>query len=402
DMTNSVRLIGSVATTFLALAACTATGSQTEDGDGGGAGSSAGGAAMGGSGGVTAAGGTQSGGVSTGGTGGAATGGAGASGGGTTGTGGIVGDGGTGALGGATSGAAGITSGSGGKAGSGGASGTGGKAGSGGASGSGAVGAGGATPSTGCGKAPPASMRYSIDVSGTMREYILAVPTNYDQNRPYRLIFAWHPLGGNAQQVAGNGNNGYYGLRSASNGAAILVSPEGLPFQGTNLGWANTNGRDIAFLRAMLDRFKTEMCIDESRIFSTGFSFGGMMSFAVGCSGLARAIAPMAGNTMVSGCTNGTTPVAVMGFHGDHDSVVDIDGGRAGRDVFVGRNGCMSQTMTTQPTWCDSAGANFQPCSCVSYQGCQAGYPVTWCEYNGDHMQAPNSGATIWSFFSQF
>ena len=258
-------------------------------------------------------------------------------------------------------------------------------------------------PSTGCGKAPPASNRYSIDVSGTMREYILAVPNNYDSNRPYRLVFAWHPLGGSAQQTAGNGNGGYYGLQGASAGAAILVSAEGLQQNGSgNRGWWNTGGGDIAFLRAMLDRFKSELCIDEGRIFSTGFSFGGMMSFAVGCTGLVRAIAPMAGNSQVSGCTSGTQPVAVMGFHGDDDTVVSITGGRQARDVFVQRNQCMQQTMPATPSWCDGVGQNNQPCSCVSYQGCAAGYPVTWCEFNGPHTPAPNSAATIWSFFSQF
>jgi poly(3-hydroxybutyrate) depolymerase len=245
-------------------------------------------------------------------------------------------------------------------------------------------------------------MRYSIDVGGTMREYILAVPTNYEPTRPYRLIFGWHPLGGSAQQVAGTGNNGYYGLRGASNGAAILVAPEGLPFQGTSLGWANTGGRDIAFLRAMLERFKSELCVDEARVFSTGFSFGGMMSFAVGCAGLARAIAPMAGNSMVSGCENGSMPVAVMGFHGDDDTVVSIDGGRRGRDIFVQRNQCMQQSMPAASTYCDGLSQNNQPCSCVSYQGCSEGYPVTWCEFNGGHTPAPNSAATLWSFFSQF
>ena len=90
----------------------------------------------------------------------------------------------------------------------------------------------------------PASDRYTIDVDGTMREYILAVPDDYDPARPYRLIFGWHPLGGSAQQVA---SGGYYGLEGQANGEAIFVAAEGLPFQGNNLGWANTNGRDLAF-----------------------------------------------------------------------------------------------------------------------------------------------------------
>jgi len=266
----------------------------------------------------------------------------------------------------------------------------------------GGSGSGGSTSSSGCGKVTTLmNGRTSMDVAGTMREYILALPKNYDQNKPYKLIFGWHPLGGNAQQVA---SGGYYGLLSQAKDQAIFVAAEGLVFQGSNLGWGNKNGEDIAFLEAMLERFRSELCVDEDRIFSTGFSFGGMMSFAAGCAskGMMRAIAPMAGNIQVSGCENGTRPVAVMGFHGTHDSVVDISGGRAGRDKFVQRNGCTMETMPTTPSWCDGVDQKYLPCSCVAYQGCSPGYPVTWCEYNADHMAAPTSGATLWSFFSQF
>jgi hypothetical protein len=94
--------------------------------------------------------------------------------------------------------------------------------------------------------------------------------------------------------------------------------------------------------------------------------------------------------------------VAMMGFHGDDDGTVMISGGRTARDIFVQRNGCTQQTMPTQPSWCDGLSSNNQPCTCVSYQGCAAGYPTTWCEFNAGHTPAPNSAATIWSFFSQF
>src|SRR6187402_1205826 len=145
-------------------------------------------------------------------------------------------------------------------------------------------------PSTGCGQAAPAAGNATIDVDGLSREYILALPENYDPEKPYRLVFTWHPWGGSAQQVAGNGPNGYYGLLGASEGEAILVSPEGLDFGGNGLGWGNENGQDIAFLNAMMERFDAELCFDHNRVFSTGFSFGGMMSNAVACSGLARAV----------------------------------------------------------------------------------------------------------------
>lgn len=331
----------------------------------------------------------------------------------TTGSGGVTATGGRNAAGGGPGPGGRNMTGSGGRAGSNGRGGTtatggsssGGVTGQGGSSAStgGTTGAGGAaSPTAGCGMAAPASMRYSIDVAGMTREYILSVPSNYDTNHPYVLIFAWHPWGGSAMQVAGNGNSGYYGLKGTSNNQAILVSPEGLDFGGNGLGWGNTNGQDIAFLNAMLALFKSQMCIDQNRIFSAGFSFGGMMSNAVGCAGLARAVAPMAGNSTVSGCLAGTQPVAYMGFHGTHDSVVDISGGRTARDVFVKRNGCSSDTTPSSPSWCDGIASNYQPCTCVDYQGCMPGYPVTWCEYNADHQAAPNSGTTLWKFFTQF
>ncbi|XXX77492.1 prolyl oligopeptidase family serine peptidase [Sorangium sp. So ce134] len=256
-----------------------------------------------------------------------------------------------------------------------------------GAAGSGSSGAGGATQSAGCGSATaPSSGRFSIDVGGSTREYILAVPDDYDSSHPYRLIFAWHPRGGSAEQVATGFGGGYYGLQGRADGSAIFVSPEGL-----DQGWANTGGRDIAFLRAMLDRFRAELCIDETRIFSTGFSYGGMMSYAIGCAmgDDFRAIASMSG-ALYSGCEDGDSPVAMWGAHGDADDVVPVAQGRSARDVFIERNHCDQQTTPVEPS------------PCVSYSGCDAGYPVVWCEFSGGHAPQNNSGESIWNFFSQF
>jgi hypothetical protein len=69
----------------------------------------------------------------------------------------------------------------------------------GGASGSAGMGSGGASAlSSGCGKAPTiASSQYNnghhitITAAGLQREYILNVPTNYDNTHPYKLS---HPL----------------------------------------------------------------------------------------------------------------------------------------------------------------------------------------------------------------
>jgi polyhydroxybutyrate depolymerase len=286
-------------------------------------------------------------------------------------------------------------------------SGPGGRTGAGGATGiGGAVGLdggnsdSGTAPSAGCGKATTlTSARASIDVNGKTREYILALPSNYDQNHPYKLIFGWHPWGGSAQMVA---SGGYFGLKNQSNNQAIFVAGEGQDYQNNGLGWGNANGEDVAFYHAMLDRFRSELCIDENRIFATGFSFGAMFSFTLGCTSdsMLRAIMPMAGNTTTSGgCAAGTRSVAVMSFIGVDDTL--LSGHRQAVKTYASRDGCSTTTEPMSPSWCDGLAQNYLPCTCVSYQGCSEGYPVVECEYKAGHQQAPNPGP-IWDFLAQF
>jgi poly(3-hydroxybutyrate) depolymerase len=235
----------------------------------------------------------------------------------------------------------------------------------------------------GCGSTTDvASGRFTIDVAGSPRDYILALPDGYDATRPYPLVFTWHPGGGTAQQTANN----YYGLRALADDSAIFISPEGI-----DNGWANTGGRDVAFLDAMLDRFQGELCIDRTRIFSTGFSYGGMMSFAIACgrADVFRAIAPMSG-ALYSGCEDGDAPIAMLAFHGTTDTVVPIANGVRARDEIAERNGCQPAADAVESD------------GCLTFQGCSEGHPATWCEFNGGHTPAPQSAARIWDFFSSF
>lgn len=278
--------------------------------------------------------------------------------------------------------------------------------GGGGATGAGAGGSGGGdptdtAPTKGCGS--PAGLmsgRASIDVNGKMREYILAVPADYDPDHAYKLVFGWHPWGGSAQQTA---SMGYFGLQSVSDGQAILVAPEGQDFQDGGLGWGNADGEDVDFLHAMVDLFSAQLCIDQNRMFSTGFSFGAMFSFTLACTenSMMRAIAPQAGNATTSGrCADGTRSVATMAFIGTDDSL--LSGHRQAVQIFVERNGCSTTPVMMQQSWCDGLGSNFQPCMCQEYPDCKDGYPVIECEYKAGHQFAPSSGQTLWDFFSQF
>ena len=313
---------------------------------------------------------------------GSSTGSGGASGG-TTGTGGsATSSGGTVGTGGSSSG---------GTVGTGGSS-TGGTVGTGGSPGTG--GAAGGTSGAGCGSTTTTSpcsksgTTCSLDVGGTTRVYYVQLPSTYSSTKPYPVVFQFHPRGGSAQQALTE-----YRI-STGLPDAIYVTPQGLTDSNGNAGWANTSGVDITFTKAMLSSVQSTYCVDNTRIFSVGFSYGGMMSFAVGCemSDVFRAIAPMSGSLYSDFNCKGTGhPIAMWGSHGLTDTTVPIADGRAARDKILQQNHCGT---TTVPNSTDA--------SCVDYQGCDAGYPVTWCEFNGTHMPPSFGTSAITAFFKSF
>ena len=110
---------------------------------------------------------------------------------------------------------------------------------------------------------------------------MLEVPTGYDASKPYRLIFVWHPLGGSGSQIVSGGFNG---LKSLANNTVVFATADGLNgsnSEASGTGYWNANGGDMKLLQVMLDKINAGLCIDQTRIFSTGFSFGGMMSYVL-------------------------------------------------------------------------------------------------------------------------
>jgi len=248
-----------------------------------------------------------------------------------------------------------------------------------------------AATTAGCGQAPTlTSGTKTIQSSGQTRTYILDIPTNYDRNHAYRLIFGLHWLNGTANDVATGGSDGavfaFYGQKQLSNNSTIFVAPQGI-----NNGWSNTNGQDVTLVDNILNLVESGLCVDTTQVYSMGWSFGGAMSFALACARptVFRAVVVYSGANL-SGCSGGTQPVAYYGIHGIHDSVLNISNGRTLRDTFVRNNGCTAQTPR-EPTQ-----GSLTHITTV-YSGCRAGFPVQWSAFDGDHTPSPVDGSTTTS-----
>jgi len=240
----------------------------------------------------------------------------------------------------------------------------------------------------GCGSAPTlTSGTKTIQSSGQNRTYILDIPTNYDRNHPYRLIFGLHWLNGSANDVATGGSDGsvfaFYGQKQLSNGSTIFVAPQGI-----NAGWGNTNGQDVILVDDITRLVESGLCVDTTQVFAMGWSFGGAMSYALACARptVFRAVVVYSGANL-SGCNGGTQPVAYFGIHGIHDSVLNISNGRSLRDTFVRNNGCTAQSPR------EPAQGSLTHIT-TTYTGCRAGFPVQWAAFDGDHTPSPVDGST--------
>ncbi|WP_437769229.1 hypothetical protein WMF27_09565 [Sorangium sp. So ce281] len=307
---------------------------------------------------------------------------------------------------------------------------TGGAAGSGGSGAGGAGSGGGAgggsdtgTLSAGCGKTPTidASMYnngnpISITAANRQRRYILSVPANYDNKKPYRLVIAWHQLDGNDKQMY---QQNYYWLKDIADAASstIFVAPNGekngTPCTGngngeSGCGWPDSSGSNVALADAVVEQVEQNFCIDKSKIFANGWSYGGSMSYRTACSrpldgagtwGV-RAVAVYNGMAQLSaGNCKPSEAVAFYASHGTNDNVLQYSAGVSMAQTYAGLNGC---------TWKEPTRATGNHV-CTNFMGCTTGYPVEFCSFVGPHTpDPPREGGQrwqpqeVWKFFSQF
>jgi poly(3-hydroxybutyrate) depolymerase len=253
------------------------------------------------------------------------------------------------------------------------------------------------------------------NVNGKTRQYFVVLPSGYDNTKPSPVVFAFHGLGGTASSLLPTGSpyGGGYALYGVQPGLpnAIFVVPQGLDTgsdAGNQYGWPNTGGQDINFVKAMLTWLETNLCVDKARYFSTGMSYGGMMSETIACQlpDLFRAIGSQAGS-LFGGTRNCVAkPIAAWITHGEADTTVPISGDITARDMIIANNGC-DTTITSTIDLVDTArigDAATTNVTCTVYSQCTAGnYPVIWCPVPAEGHAIPSfAGTEIAKFFKQF
>jgi polyhydroxybutyrate depolymerase len=177
----------------------------------------------------------------------------------------------------------------------------------------------------------PKTEEHFISVGGIQRRYLLHLPPKRDAKKPAPLILMLHGGGATPEHP------GDYHLADAADKKGFLVAyPAGM-----NRAWNDGRinpGRnrydDVAFLSAVIDELVKTRNVDAKRVYATGISNGGFMSFRMACDAADKiaAIAPVAGSMPEGGEADckPSRPVSVLMINGTDDPLVHYKGGHVG------------------------------------------------------------------------
>jgi polyhydroxybutyrate depolymerase len=162
---------------------------------------------------------------------------------------------------------------------------------------------------------------------GINRTYTLYVPASWTPEKHFPLLLSLHGYTQNGNEMMTfSGFNTY-----ADEYGFIVVYPDGVSAS-WNVGFAGgSTADDVGFLSALIDTLNTHYSVDLNRVYSTGFSNGGFMSYRLACE-LGNRIAAIASvsGTMTDGSLSSCQPhrnIPVMHIHGTSDMVVSYNGG---------------------------------------------------------------------------
>lgn len=264
-----------------------------------------------------------------------------------------------------------------------------------------------------------AQSTFSFMHNGINRTYILYLPQSAS-TEAMPLMLALHGFTQNGQTMMGL--SGFNAL--AEEHQFVVAYPYGVNTS-WNVGVAGGSGvDDVGFLLALIDTIATKANIDQSRVYASGFSNGGFMSYRLACEASHRiaAIAPVAG-TMVNATYNAcfpTRPMPLIHIHGTSDFIVPYNGSTTFQSVDVSveywttGNNCPTQPEVFQ--YPDLVADN-STVEAYVYGLCNEGVEVRLLKINNGGHTWPGSSASggigitnmdisasaeIWDFVSRF
>lgn len=270
----------------------------------------------------------------------------------------------------------------------------------------------------GCKRAPLAggNHRRTVVLGGVARTYDLHVPVGYTGKSPTPVVFEFHPL-----KVAPGQWELATGWAALSDQEGFLVAwPHGAG-ESWNVGRCcdpALAGKvdDVAFVRAVLTHLQSEACVDGKRVYASGCSNGGGMSYRLACDAadVIAAVAPvdfdcMTGATNTPSCANcnPSRPISVAQFRGTADPLVPYGGGPTlvvPNIVFPGAQATFAEWATRNV--CSGAKTTLpgHP-ACETYGSCAGGAETTLCTIpNGLHCTEYLSFGTAsiaWEMFER-
>ena len=250
----------------------------------------------------------------------------------------------------------------------------------------------------------------TLERDGVERSYWVYLPAGYDASQPLPLVVNLH-----AYNAAGPKQEQISRMRPLADvHGFILVYPEA---RGEPAAWDFTPGlaanADTQFIAALLDQLAGQLAVDQDRQFVMGLSNGGGMAHRLACDlgDRFRAAAMVAGVYPAGSPCAATTPIPILAFHGDADSVVPYAGGGANNllpvsdwaTAWAERNDCQDQTEEVTPSYRHTRWTN-----CSSATSVQLYTLTTWDHFWPDPANVPedmadpgvNASELIWTFFA--
>ena len=168
------------------------------------------------------------------------------------------------------------------------------------------------------------------------RYYYIYKPSNLNINKSIPLLFALHGYGSTAQRHFSYTN--YEPISDTNN--IVVIYPQGYPMRTTfasssshwnSGGWTvGSDVNDVGFIDTVIDLVSEKIAIDETRIYSSGMSNGGFMSYHLACklSSKIAAVASVTGSMSpetLSECKP-SHPTPILQIHGLQDYTVPYSG----------------------------------------------------------------------------